>query len=88
MSPLEGKLLRRAEKALELSTRLGDGASLLTKDNLMRCGFLPGGPSSPVTSVREADVGFTHEIGQLSPHYHTFLLCIITTFLNSHHITH
>ena len=38
-TPLAGESLERAKHVLGLSTRLGDGSSLLTPENLERLGF-------------------------------------------------
>lgn len=56
MSQLQGRLLTRANKALELSAELGDGDSLLTQENLIKCGFVPGEESpAPATAVEATE---------------------------------
>lgn len=42
-TPLRGRALECAKKALSWSATLEDGSSLLTLDNLIKCDFKPGG---------------------------------------------
>ena len=41
MTSLRGTSLTRAKEILKLTAELGDGASLLSKENLIECGFTP-----------------------------------------------
>lgn len=41
MTPLQGPDLRHSRQVLKLSAKLREGASLLTKENLVKCGFVP-----------------------------------------------
>ncbi|KAK1402683.1 hypothetical protein POM88_002288 [Heracleum sosnowskyi] len=52
---LKGHSLERALEALKLSTELGDGASLLTDQNLRRCGFLPNKKSLNLVSTEDSE---------------------------------
>lgn len=49
-TPLEGKQLSRAEKALKESAKLGDGASLFSNEKLIKLGFSRG-RGSPILDV-------------------------------------
>lgn len=57
-TPLEGKQLKRAEKTLKASAKLGDGASLFSDEKLIKLGFSRGG-GSPIPDVSRDHVGGT-----------------------------
>ncbi|KAK1365185.1 hypothetical protein POM88_040746 [Heracleum sosnowskyi] len=63
---LKGHSLERALEALKLSAELGDGASLLTDQNLKRCGFLPNKKSLNLVSTEDSEVETSSKIDMAS----------------------
>ena len=63
-TPLAGESLERAKNVLGLSTKLGDGSSLLTLENLERVGF-----STTVVVASPVDEGGAGVEGDESPSF-------------------
>ncbi|KAK1392141.1 hypothetical protein POM88_011197 [Heracleum sosnowskyi] len=59
---LKGHSLERAQEALRLSAELGDGASLLTDQNLKRCGFLSNERSTNLVPTEDSEAGASNRI--------------------------
>ncbi|KAK1398909.1 hypothetical protein POM88_008772 [Heracleum sosnowskyi] len=59
---LKGHSLERAQEALRLSAELGYGASLLTDQNLKRCGFLSNKRSMNLIPTEDSKAGASNRI--------------------------
>ena len=75
-TPLAGESLERAKHVLGLSTKLGDGSSLLTPENLDRLGFSTTVVDASPVDEGGAGIEVTGSTG-FSLAYNPELVCLI-----------